>query len=96
MEGLTIEFAGLKAKPYHVYVPSFGEWGFTLAGREMPEISGELPFKTRFLNPQELARMQEFPGDMSRVEAQVNRLFDQVLVRYFQQDWSRYRGVEVN
>lgn len=92
----TIEFAGLKAKPYHVYVPSFGEWGFTLAGREMPEISGELPFKTRFLNPQELARMQEFPGDMSRVEAQVNRLFDQVLVRYFQQDWSRYRGVEVN
>ena len=24
--------AGLKTWPYHVYVPSFGEWGFVLAG----------------------------------------------------------------
>ena len=27
----TLEAAGLKATGYHVYVPSFGEWGFVLA-----------------------------------------------------------------
>ena len=28
----TLKQAGLKTWPYHVYVPSFGEWGFVLAG----------------------------------------------------------------
>ena len=28
----TIKQAGMLTYPYHVYVPSFGEWGFVLAG----------------------------------------------------------------
>jgi len=28
----TLKQAGLQTYPYHVYVPSFGEWGFVLAG----------------------------------------------------------------
>jgi len=28
----TLKQAGLQTHPYHVYVPSFGEWGFVLAG----------------------------------------------------------------
>jgi spermidine synthase len=28
----TLKQAGFKTWPYHVYVPSFGEWGYTLAG----------------------------------------------------------------
>ena len=30
----TLKEAGLRTYPYHVYVPSFGEWGFVLAGRD--------------------------------------------------------------
>ena len=30
----TVRSAGLAARPYHAYVPSFGEWGFVLAGDE--------------------------------------------------------------
>jgi len=30
----TLKQAGLKTYPYHVYVPSFGEWGFVLAGQD--------------------------------------------------------------
>jgi spermidine synthase len=92
----TIESAGLETLPYHAYIPSFGEWGFTLAGREKPEIKGGLPFETRYLNEEELSRMQNFPADMSRIAAEPNRLFDQILVRYFQEDWSRYRGLDGN
>jgi spermidine synthase len=92
----TMEFAGLKALPYHVYVPSFGEWGFALVGRKEPRIRSGLPFTTRFVNQAELTRMLDFSADMSRVPVEANRLFDQVLVRYFQQDWSRYRGRDGN
>ena len=28
----TLKQAGFRTWPYHIYVPSFGEWGFTLAG----------------------------------------------------------------
>ena len=27
----TLESVGFQVKPYHTYVPSFGEWGFVLA-----------------------------------------------------------------
>lgn len=92
----SIEAAGMRVLPYHVYVPSFGEWGFALAGRELPVVGKTLPFPTRFLDSEELARMEHFPHDMSRIPVAVNRLFDQVLVRYFQDDWSRYRGRDGN
>lgn len=90
----TAEEAGLKVRPYHAYVPSFGEWGFLLASRHELELSGDFPISTKFLNQAEIARLFNFPADMSRVEARSNRLFDQVLVRYFQEDWGRYRGRE--
>jgi spermidine synthase len=92
----TMEFAGLEVLPYHTYVPSFGEWGFALVGEEQPRITGELPFPTKFVNQAEIKRMLDFPGDMGRVVTGVNRLFDQTLVRSFQEDWSRYRGRDGN
>ena len=88
----TIESAGLKVTPYHAYVPSFGEWGFSLAQKNRTELASELPFATRFVNEGELERMLHFSADMDRVDADVNRLFDQLLVRYFQDEWSRYKG----
>jgi spermidine synthase len=30
----TLEDVGFKTAPYHALVPSFGEWGFILAGRQ--------------------------------------------------------------
>ena len=32
----------------------------------------------------------EFPPDMARVPAEVNRLNNQSLVRYYEQEWARY------
>ncbi|HIB64448.1 MAG TPA: polyamine aminopropyltransferase [Phycisphaerales bacterium] len=92
----TLEFSGLKVLPYHVYVPSFGEWGFALASKIEPRVQGEIPIPTRFLDQSEVERLSRFPADMSRVAAEANRLFDQILVRYFQEDWSRYRGRDGN
>lgn len=86
----TMSVAGLRTHPYHLYVPSFGEWGFVLAspdGGYAPPRS--LPSGLRFLTVAELPRLFEFPADMQRVAVEPNRLNTQVLVRYYEEEWDR-------
>jgi spermidine synthase len=83
----TIESVGLVTTPYHALVPSFGEWGFVLAGRRAYRPPPSYAVETRFLTPEATPGLFVFPGDMARVEAEVNRLNNQVLVRYFEQEW---------
>lgn len=84
----TLEAAGLHTAPYHVYVPSFGEWGFVLAARE-PDfpIPDSFSVPTRFLNADTVAEMFRFPPDMARLQVEPNHLNTQILVHYFEQDW---------
>jgi spermidine synthase len=83
----TIEHSGLRAAPYHVYVPSFGEWGYVIAGRGDYVPPASLPSDLRFLTPSALAQAFEFPRDMARVDVDVNRLNTQALVRYYEEEW---------
>ncbi|MBX3102139.1 MAG: polyamine aminopropyltransferase [Bacteroidetes bacterium] len=85
----TIAAAGFHTLPYHAYVPSFGEWGFVLAGHEPPR-PGHLPPNLRFLTASTFVAMCNFPPDMARQPVEVNRLSTQVLVQYFEEEWSRY------
>ncbi len=82
----TLEEAGFRTWPYHVYVPSFGEWGFTLAGNAWdPPV--RLPDGLRFLTVSGIPQLFDFPADMRPVDAEVNRLNDQILVRYYEKEW---------
>lgn len=83
----TIKAAGFKVDPYHVYVPSFGEWGYVLATRHGWQAPPSVPPGLRFLTAANLPAMFEFPPDMSPVPAGINRLNDQVLVRYYDKEW---------
>jgi len=83
----TIEHAGLRATPYHVYVPSFGEWGYVIAGRGPYVRPSTLPPGLRFLTPSTLAQVFDFPADMARVDVEPNRLNTQALVRYYEDEW---------
>ena len=85
----TLEDVGFRTAPYHALVPSFGEWGYIIAGRqEFVPAAVDLP-KTRFLTAETLPLLFNFPADMARVPAEVNRLNNQVLVRYFEQEWRK-------
>ena len=84
----TLKQAGLRTYPYHVYVPSFGEWGFVLAGHEAYESPTRLPEGLKFLSAANLAQLFQFPNDMLPVPVEPNRLNDQVLVRYYEREWS--------
>ena len=83
----TIEQAGLSVAPYHVYVPSFGEWGFVLAGTRPPGMPTRLPAGLRFLDVRSLPELFAFPIDMARLPVEPNRLHTQALVRYYEREW---------
>ena len=83
----TLESVGFTTTPYHALVPSFGEWGFVLAGKRAYRPPAKYEAPTRFLTPETTPALFEFPKDMARVDAEVNRLNNQVLVRYFENEW---------
>ena len=85
----TIESVGLQARPYHAHVPSFGEWGFVIASRRPWRVPAELPAGLRFLDAAALPLLFDFPRDMARVPAEVNRLSNQVLVHTYEQEWGQ-------
>jgi spermidine synthase len=83
----TIRQAGLQTNPYHVYVPSFGEWGFVLAGTHPYTPPNSLPPGLRFLNMGGVPLLFQFPPDMAQLSMPANQLNTQVLVRKYENDW---------
>ena len=83
----TLERTGLRTWPYHVYVPSFGEWGFVLAGAQDFVPPAMLPQGLRYLTVAAVPALFDFPADMNKVAAEPNRLNDQVLVRYYEHEF---------
>ena len=83
----TLKAAGLQTAPYHALVPSFGEWGYVLAGRQAYQPPPRYPVPLRFLTPEVTADMFRFPADMGPVPVAPNRLNEQTLVRLFEQEW---------
>jgi spermidine synthase len=85
----TLEAIGWHTTPYHAHVPSFGEWGFILAGRRPWRMPQALPPGLRFLTLAGLPALLDFPPDMARVPAEPNRLVTQELVHTFEQEWGQ-------
>jgi spermidine synthase len=87
----TLEATGLATTPYHAHVPSFGEWGFVIAGRRPFRLPAALPPGLRFLTVEGLPALLQFPPDMARLEAEPNRLSNQALVQTFESEWGQVR-----
>ena len=85
----TMRSAGLASRPYHVYVPSFGEWGFVLAGGDGWTPPRAYPAGLRFLTVEATPALFVFPPDMAAVPVEVNRLDNQILVQYYGAEWQR-------
>jgi spermidine synthase len=88
----TIQSAGFFTKPYHNYVPSFGEWGYIIASLN-PNLHwfAAYPAGLKFLNQVVTQQMFIFPQDMQyNKPIPVNKLNNQVLVGYFEEEWDKY------
>jgi spermidine synthase len=82
----TMEAAGFHTRPYQVAVPSFGLWGFGLA-KQQPfspptSLPKDMPFK--YLTRDVLPTLFVLTEDISRVETEINRLDNQLLVHYYE------------
>jgi spermidine synthase len=86
----TLESVQLKTIPYHNYVPSFGEWGYIMAMH--PDHKYKKPAQyisnLKFISRQSVELMLHFPKDMAKVDTEVNKLNNQILVKYFEDEWS--------
>ncbi len=89
----TVESEGMYTSGYHVNVPSFGDWGFTIASKqsfEPEDIKLEVP--TRFLTEEMIKSLFYFAKDervdMEKVE--VNTLNHPVLLDYYEEGWLGY------
>ncbi len=87
----TMQSQQYETWPYHVYVPSFGEWGFILFSKETV-LSPPTYFRedARFMSAEQFKHASQFPPDMSEVKTGINQLNNQQLVHYFEQEWSKY------
>ena len=86
------DMARLVALPYHAHVPSFGEWGFVLAGKHrLAPQAVTLSVSTRFLTTETLRAMFSFGKDlMPGDDVKINRLDQPVLYQYYRQGWGRF------
>ncbi|RJF97319.1 polyamine aminopropyltransferase [Noviherbaspirillum saxi] len=84
----TLREAGFQTSPYHVYVPSFGEWGFIMAAPQQKFAApSQYRLTMRYLNGETTKEMFTFPPDMPRLDMPPNRLDTQSLVQQFERDW---------
>jgi spermidine synthase len=76
---------------YHAYVPSFGEWGFSIAmngfGTNFNKVNRQVE-GLRFYNFQ-FDKFNYFSKDMISKDIEINRLDNQILVRYFDEEWGK-------
>ncbi|MCY3789244.1 MAG: polyamine aminopropyltransferase, partial [Gemmatimonadetes bacterium] len=84
----ALEEAGFAVHSYHLHVPSFGEWGFHLAGSAgLDPTAVAFAVPTRYIDRQVWDALSVFDGDMARLPVQANRLDRPVLARYYRQGW---------
>jgi spermidine synthase len=89
----SLRAAGFATTPYHVDVPSFGDWGFMLAtpGPEAPilRLPSRLP-DLRYLTPAVLAAATVFPPDRGRLPVEPSTLLQPRILEYARGEWRGY------
>jgi spermidine synthase len=95
----TVQESGLHTKNYHVDVPSFGDWGFTLASRsEMSVQDIRVEVETRYLSDELIPSLFVFGKDQNAtiiekgkvITLVPNTMNRPVLLQYYQEAWRNY------
>ncbi len=80
-----------KTYPYHLYIPSFGEWGFILASRINLNFDDfNLKVSTKFINQKIMQRSLIFAPDMSDLNVKPNMLNNHLLIKYYNDGWVKW------
>ncbi len=81
----------IAVKPYHLYLPSFGEWGFVMASPKKIVWSNlKVKTPTRYLDKDSFQNMISFPKDMKYIETEINSIDTHKLVKYYTDGWEEW------
>lgn len=86
----SVREAGLVTVPLHVDVPSFGNWGFILAGvdgRPKVDVSDQVAVELKFLDRPTLSAATVFPVDRGPLDMQPSTLLDPIILEYAALGW---------
>lgn len=85
----SVATAGMATRPYHVDVPSFGDWGFVLAWRDRrpPPLRLAAPAALRTLDAAALRAAAVFPPDRRRRDVRPTTLDRPAIVTYARRGW---------
>lgn len=89
----TVASEGFYTKGYHVNVPSFGDWGFTLASNKpFSEEDTHITVSTEYLDDEMARAAFHFGKDEKSAynKVEVNSLTNPVLLQYYQKAWASY------
>ena len=82
---------GFHVRAYHTVVPTFGTWGFALAGGEPVEVDRiRVKVPTRFLSEAMIPGLFVFPRDIEEVETPVSDLNAPVVSRLYREGYHRF------
>jgi spermidine synthase len=84
----TIKEASLYPYPYHIYVPSFGDWGFVMGtkiGLRVDSIKISVP--TIYLDDRTAKNLFVFPKDLINKAPTVSTLDQPVIIKYYLDGW---------
>ena len=86
----TLESEGFNVLPYHLQVPSFGDWGFNIASKGELTKNCDITVETRFLTDENVPALFIFGKDELAEDVEVNSLSKPMLIKYYSdavRDW---------
>ena len=90
----TIEVEGLHTLPYHVSVPSFGEWGFILASKtEIDKNQAKILVSTKFLTKEVVETFFVFDNDLlpTKETDEINTFYNPIILKTYEEDARRWQ-----
>jgi len=87
----TIQEVGFSPKPYHVFIPSFGDWGYVMLNKTNSwQKHQKLASDLRFVDDKSFEQLSWFPKDIQHRKTELNKLNNQALVHYFEKEWNQF------
>lgn len=78
----------------HVYIPSFGDWGFNIAGvdKDVSLSSHQLPMGLKYLDSLTAINSLILPKDVTIADVKINTLDSPNLLTYFLEDYAQFKS----
>lgn len=88
----TIREAGLVNKPFHAFVPSLSDWGFSLiSDRNFDPAEIEIPdIPLKYLQKGKITNFFYYGKDEEEVPTEINTLDSHKLLKYYEDEWKEW------